>query len=133
MATEINKGKISTIEGNTAKIIPSTASASVSRPLVIPWYLRGSMGGLEVGLEVVFCVFDDMSGIILARVDGNWPGKIPDDITITGKVTTQAEVTMAAAVTMQAAATATSGLTVNGVAMQTHTHVGAHGETSGPH
>ena len=70
MAGIIDKGKISSISGNTAKIIPSAASGTVTRPLVIPQQLRG---GVAVGTEVVYCVFDDMSGIILSRADGELP------------------------------------------------------------
>ena len=123
----INKGKISAISGNTARVIPATASESVSRPYTIPWYLRGTMGGLTVGLEVVFAVFDDLSGIILARMDGDWPGEIPDDIKITGTVEATAAVTITAALTASSA-------TVAGISVESHKHTGNMGaDTSGPH
>ena len=123
----INKGKISAIRGNTARVIPATASESVSRPYTIPWYLRGTMGGLTVGLEVVFAVFDDLSGIILARMDGDWPGEITDDIKITGTV----EATAAGTVT---AALSASSATVAGVAGDSPNHTATIGaDTHVPH
>ncbi|MEA4919319.1 MAG: pre-mRNA-splicing factor [Clostridiaceae bacterium] len=123
----INKGKISSISGNTARVLPATASASVSRPYTIPWYLRGEMGGLSVGSEVVFATFDDASGIVLARMDGDWPGTIPDNITITGTVQATAAVTIAAALTASSA-------TVAGVSVEGHKHTDSvGGETSAPH
>lgn len=123
----INKGKISSISGNTARVLPATASSSVSRPYTIPWYLRGEMGGLGVGSEVVFAVFDDMSGIVLARMDGDWPGVIPDDITITGVVQATAAVTITAALTASSA-------TVAGVSVEGHKHTDSMGgETDAPH
>ena len=50
----IQKGKISSVEGKadrngdktTARVLPSTADSMVTRPLTIPWYLRGEMGNL---------------------------------------------------------------------------------------
>lgn len=86
----IQKGKISSIEGEpdrngdktTARVLPSTADSLVTRPLTIPWYLRGDMGNLSPGVEVAYAMFEDGTGLILSRMDGEWPGIVPGDITI---------------------------------------------------
>ena len=92
---QIEKGKISTIEGpadrngdNTrARVLPSTRATEPSRALVIPWWLRGKMGNLSPGTEVVFAVFEDLSGCIISRADGEWPGIVPGDVTVAGVTT----------------------------------------------
>ena len=75
---EIQKGKISTIEGpddkngnkTRARVIPEQGDGVVTKPLVIDSCIRGQNGMLEKGTEVVFSVFSDQTGIILARADG---------------------------------------------------------------
>lgn len=93
--TTIDKGKISSFEAETdrnddpikARVLPSTAQSMPTRPLVISWHLRGVMGNLKVGDEVWFALANDLTGIILERVDGEWSGTIPGDVTSTGKLT----------------------------------------------
>lgn len=93
--SQILKGKISSIEASpvdgkghatTAKIISLTGGA-VTRPLIIPWYLRGTMGNLAPGIEVVYALFEDKSGYILGRADGNFQEHIPYDLIIDGNTT----------------------------------------------
>ena len=94
---DIQKGIISTIEGpadgngnNTrARVVPEQADGVVSRPLVIPSLLRGQAGKLSKGTEVVFVMFEDQTGLILSRADGEWYGQIYGDVNITGKPTTK--------------------------------------------
>ena len=94
--TQFDKGKISSFEaeidrnGNPikARVLPSTAQSMPTRPLIISWHLRGVMGNLKVGDEVWFVLANDLTGIILERVDGEWSGIIPGDVTTTGKLTT---------------------------------------------
>lgn len=82
----IEKGIILTIEGETdrnenptkARVQSKTAEGTTTLPLTIPWYLRGSMGSLTKGTEVVYALFDDATGVILARMDGNWEGKMEE-------------------------------------------------------
>ena len=92
---QIEKGIILTLEGvkdrnnnHTAARVQSTSSDGTSTlPLTIPWYLRGSMGNLQKGTEVVFASFDDASGMILSRLDGNWNGEMEEkQLNITGDV-----------------------------------------------
>lgn len=63
----IDKGKISSISGNTAKVIPSQSNDAVTTDVVIPVLLEGN---LSVNTEVVYTTFDDNTGIILCRMDG---------------------------------------------------------------
>lgn len=75
---DIQKGRISTIEGpadnngnkTRARVIPEQADGVVTKPLVIASDIRGQYGKLTKGTEVVFAVFADQTGIILARADG---------------------------------------------------------------
>lgn len=82
----IEKGIVLTIEGEPdrnenptqARVQSKTAAGTTTLPLTIPWYLRGSMGMLEKGTEVVYALFDDATGVILSRMDGNWEGKMEE-------------------------------------------------------
>ena len=121
----IQKGKISSVEGKadrngdktTARVLPSTADSMVTRPLTIPWYLRGEMGNLTPGTEVAYAMFEDGTGIILSRMDGEWDGTVPGSVKVEkGDVTVP-----------------DGDVTASGISLKTHTHTGVHGETSGPH
>lgn len=121
----IQKGKISTVEGaadrngdkTTAKVLPCTADGMVTRPLTIPWWLRGKMGNLKPGDEVAYAMFEDGTGIILSRMDGEWDGTVPGSVKVEkGDVTVP-----------------DGDVTASGISLKTHTHAGVHGETSGPH
>ena len=121
----IQKGKISTVEGaadrngdkTTARVLPCTADGMVTRPLTIPWWLRGKMGNLKPGDEVVYAMFEDGTGIILSRMDGEWDGTVPGSVKVEkGDVTVP-----------------DGDVTASGISLKTHTHAGVHGETSGPH
>ena len=121
----IQKGKISTVEGaadrngdkTTARVLPCTADGMVTRPLTIPWWLRGKMGNLKPGDEVAYAMFEDGTGIILSRMDGEWDGTVPGRVKVEkGDVTVP-----------------DGDVTASGISLKTHTHAGVHGETSGPH
>ena len=121
----IHKGKISTVEGaadrngdkTTARVLPCTADGMVTRPLTIPWWLRGKMGNLKPGDEVAYAMFEDGTGIILSRMDGEWDGTVPGSVKVEkGDVTVP-----------------DGDVTASGISLKTHTHAGVHGETSGPH
>lgn len=90
---EVEKGTISDIvpdpvdrngDSTTARVMSSVRSGEISRPITIPWWLRGKMAELKPGDEVVFTIFEDMTGFIIGRADGEWPGIVPGDITLTG-------------------------------------------------
>lgn len=121
----IQKGMISTVEGaadrngdkTTARVLPCTADGMVTRPLTIPWWLRGKMGNLRPGDEVAYAMFEDGTGIILSRMDGEWDGTVPGSVKVEkGDVTVP-----------------DGDVTASGISLKTHTHAGVHGETSGPH
>ena len=121
----IQKGKISTVEGaadrngdkTTARVLPCTADGMVTRPLTIPWWLRGKIGNLKPGDEVAYAMFEDGTGIILSRMDGEWDGTVPGSVKVEkGDVTVP-----------------DGDVTASGISLKTHTHAGVHGETSGPH
>ena len=121
----IQKGKISTVEGaadrngdkTTARVLPCTADGMVTRPLTIPRWLRGKMGNLKPGDEVAYAMFEDGTGIILSRMDGEWDGTVPGSVKVEkGDVTVP-----------------DGDVTASGISLKTHTHAGVHGETSGPH
>lgn len=121
----IQKGKISTVEGaadrngdkTTARVLPCTADGMVTRPLTIPWWLRGKMGNLKPGDEVAYAMFEDGTGIILSRMDGEWDGTVPGSVKVE-----KGDVTVS-----------DGDVTASGISLKTHTHAGVHGETSDPH
>lgn len=86
---DIQKGKISSIEASpldnnglaTKAKVFSLTGGSVTMPLTIPWYLRGTMGNLAADVEVVFALFEDKTGYILGRADGEFQGHMPYDTT----------------------------------------------------
>lgn len=99
---EIEKGTISAIEAGPvdrnndstrARVISATRAGEVSRPITIPWWLRGKMANLKAGDEVVFAIFPDMTGYIIGRADGEWPGIVPGDVELTGRGTMEDMVT----------------------------------------
>lgn len=126
---EIQKGKISTIEGSLdgynnrtmARVIPLQADVVVTKPLVISEQLRGN---LEKGTEVIFAVFPDQTGIILSRADGGRHGTIYGDVTITGniKATNLTATSKVEAVSI----TASGKVTASDVATDTLTSVNNH-------
>lgn len=135
----IQKGAISSVEGDTdrnddktkARVLPCTADGMVTRPLTIPWWLRGKMGNLKPGDEVAYVMFEDGTGVILTRMDGNWDGTVPGDITvIKGDVeVTEGDLT----ITTGSISVPAGDVVASGISHTSHTHTGVHGETSGPH
>ena len=74
---QINKGTIASISGNTARVVPSDASGKPTTKITIPWHLRGATGALKKGTEVVYAEFDDATGLLLGRADGEWGAYLP--------------------------------------------------------
>lgn len=91
----IEKGIILTLEGDKdnnnnytkARVQATSADGTSTLPLSVPWYLRGRMGNLSKGTEVVYALFDDATGVVLSRMDGNWNGNIEGDVTVSGNIT----------------------------------------------
>ena len=87
---DIEKGRISSFEGEMAKVVVTEREDYVTKPLVIPWFLKKDhWGELEIGDEVVFAEFNDYSGIILSRFDTKGGAKSHQTITIEGDCITE--------------------------------------------
>ena len=74
---QINKGTIGSIDGNTARVVPLEANAKPTAKITIPWHLRGETGNLKKGMAVVYVEFEDSTGLLLGRADGEWGGYLP--------------------------------------------------------
>lgn len=110
---EIKKGRISTLDaqGTTAAAVIDNAPGAVSSTLIVPFYL---LGCLEIGMQIAFVEFEDCTGLVLARMDGEWNHDLK------GSVNVEQNVTAADVITSTASFNA-------------HTHTGVHGETSTAH
>lgn len=124
----IFKARISTLDGSDrngdpceARVLPLVADGVVTRPFPIHWSVRGGMAPLSIGDEVVCARFEDGTGIVLCRADGEWAGFVPGAIEVEGQVVGDEGGTFA------------RDVTAGGVSAMRHTHTGVHGETSGPH
>lgn len=155
MAGTIDKGYISRIlaakdwngHPTQAAIDPCTNSGAVTPALTIPWYLRGQMGGLKVGDCVAYALFDDGTGVIIDRLDGEWTGVIDYPTRTTGDVINEkTELTkgkftgtggMAISggegATVDGTVTTSGDVVAGGISLQDHTHTCPDGETSGAH
>lgn len=135
---QINKGTISTIEGEAdrngdktaARVLPDISDGVVTRPLVIPWHLRGEMGKLKPGDGVVFVEFEDGEGIILARTDGEWPGIVPGDVDLIKGTLTITDKDLK--ITAGNANIEVGDVTAENISLKGHIHNGVHGATSPP-
>lgn len=102
----VSKGKVSVIYdgGATVTIKPYTGDV-VTPKIVVPFFLLNS---LTVGMEVVYAMFEDNTGVVLARMDGDWSHKLKGDIDVEGQAT------------------------AGGISLNNHTHTAPDGQTSGP-
>lgn len=108
---EIQKGLISTLVSKyEATAVICNAPGAVSCTLTIPFFL---VDCLEVGMPVAFVEFDDCTGVVLARMDGEWNHDLEGSVNVQENVTTTDLITGVAG--------------FNG-----HTHTGVHGETGTP-
>lgn len=95
----IEKGSILTIEGpadrngdqTLARVSPLNGRL-VSRPVTIPWYMRGRSGNLAKGTEVVYALFEDHTGLIIGRMDGEWYGVLSGSIVISGDLSVDKDI-----------------------------------------
>lgn len=66
----VQKGKVSAIlDGGKTITATPYAGGTVTAPLTVPFFL---VGALPVGTPIVFVTFDDNTGVVLSRVDGEW-------------------------------------------------------------
>lgn len=82
----IEKGVISALldGGKSATVIPSFSDDQVSAALTVPFFLTGC---LSVGMAVVYAEFEDNTGVILSRLDGEWNHDLAGNVTVQGNVT----------------------------------------------
>lgn len=106
------KGKISTIEnGGKAVTVTPYKGETVTAKLTVPFFLYQC---LEVDMPVVYASFDDNTGVVLARMDGEWNHKLDGEVEVVEKIT------------------AKDLKTVSVVSYNSHTHTTKDGSTSGP-
>lgn len=107
----VSKGKISALHdgGKTVEVKPYTGELVTAR-LVVPFFL---FEGLEIGMEVVYSAFDDNTGLVLARMDGEWNHDLKGKI----KVEEQVEA---------------MDFHTDVAKFNTHTHTTTAGESTGP-
>ncbi len=66
----VQKGKVSTVlNGGKAVTVTPYAGSTVTATLTVPFFL---IGALPIGTPVAYVVFDDNTGIVLSRMDGEW-------------------------------------------------------------
>ena len=64
------KGKVSgVISGGASVTVTPYGGGVVTIPLTVPFFL---IGALEVNTPVAYAVFEDNTGLVLARMDGEW-------------------------------------------------------------
>lgn len=64
------KGKVSNVlNGGTAVAVTPFGGGVVTEPLAVPFFL---IGALPVNTPVAYVVFEDNTGVILSRMDGEW-------------------------------------------------------------
>ena len=102
------KGMILSLEGpldgngnkTRARCCPLNKEELVTRPLTLPFYLRGSFGQLQKGTVVVYEVFDDETGIVIERMDGEWIGQnVPGTVHVEKDVVVDGDVRVAGDIT----------------------------------
>lgn len=145
---QIEKGVILSLSsadanGNNSKasVQSTTANGTSTLPLTIPWWLRGNMGNLTKGTEVVYAVFDDATGVILSRMDGDWGGKMDDagDIVIGNVKAADVELEALKAQSIESQSiesqtvNASQSINDSGITLHSHTHGGvvAGGDSTG--
>lgn len=66
----VHKGKVSTIlDGGKSITATPYAGGTVTAPLTVPFFL---IDALPVGTPIAYVVFEDNTGIVLSRMDGEW-------------------------------------------------------------
>ena len=122
------KGKISAVLDKThATVVPLFSDTPVTSSLVIPFFLWEC---LKVGMEVAYAQFPDNTGVILARMDGEWNHKVwkdPQGNCAVRVMTGDVEV-------VEGNGIVTAGDLITGTvpSHNNHTHTCPDGDTSGP-
>lgn len=106
---EVQKGTVSQMMGSTAIVVPSLHPDITTRPLVVPFYWRETMGNLQSGEEVYFIEDEAHGGYIIGRTDGEWDNKLRGSLEVTEEVKAK---------TLSAETDATAA----GISLTQHTH-----------
>ncbi len=70
----VHKGKVSAVlDGGKSVTVTPYAGGTVTTPITVPIFL---VGALPIGTPVAYVVFEDNTGIVLSRMDGEWNEKI---------------------------------------------------------
>lgn len=85
----VSKGTISALyDGGKMATVKPYLGEVVTQRLVVPFFL---LECLAVGMPVVYAAFEDNTGVVLARMDGEWNHKVWDGVKIvTGDLETHA-------------------------------------------
>ena len=68
------KGKVSAVlDGGNAVTVTPYGGHIVTAPITVPIFL---VGALQIGTPIVYVVFEDNTGIVLSRMDGQWNNNI---------------------------------------------------------
>ena len=117
----IKKGLIATINGNKVTVV--MGNNAVSCALIVPFYL---IDCLTVGMPVVFVEFEDCTGIVLSRMDGEWNYNISGNVNINGNIKANGDLNVSGNIKA-------SDIVTSVAAFNSHIHTGVHGETTTPH
>mgnify|MGYP003297936717 CR=1 FL=1 len=120
---EVLKGRVQSINGSTAIIVPNEHPDTVTQPLVVPFYWRETMGNLQAGEECYYFEDNEHGGYIIGRTDGEWDNVLRGTLTVTESVTAQATVDITGAVTAGSTITATGDVKSGTISLLNHTHI----------
>lgn len=67
---DVKKGRISTVEGDKARVVADDGE-TVTMPLTVPKHLRGRLTAKDT--PVIYVEFPDYTGAVLMRMDGEEP------------------------------------------------------------
>ena len=82
----IQKGTIcALLEAGRKVTVKPYSGEVVTVPLVVPFFLLGS---LEIDMAVVYAAFEDNTGVVIARMDGEWSHELEGDVFIEGDLMT---------------------------------------------
>lgn len=122
----VNKGKISAVVDKThATVVPAFSDTPVTTELVIPFFLWEC---LEPDMDVIYTQFPDNTGMIVARMDGEWNHRIWDGVEIVTKdvKVTEGNIKVAAGnVEASGNVKADGDVKAGAISLKLHTHLSA--------
>lgn len=116
----------------SASVIPITAPDAPTMLFPILYIARNPRCDLEINTEVVCARFEDGTGIILGRSDGNYTGRFPGNVTFQKGSLPNGDVNVEENINVDKTVTGTEDVIGGGKSLKGHTHTGVHGPTSPP-